>query len=259
MSRVKSESRVMRYVTKEDTLAIFKGIPTDQASMFLKLTEFIKENETFSFHNPFIASRPNYYKYIQMVEFLFFFLLNFILILIILHFQCHDDYWGKQSHLVKPCHGLKICTLDTDGDPIKEQIKEWYNDYIRNWHEKKKALYLYGPSDSGKTTVINKWLLQDLSIYDIHRPTRNDEFAWQKFNQNKHLVVVMDECDLRKYDIDVWKELVGGSTCEVRVKGGSSKLITIKCPIIHISNYEPLDKIGVLNRLHVIKTTKIYE
>lgn len=68
IERVKSEYKTMTYVTKEDSEAIFKGINTNVASMFLKMTEFIKTNEIFTNFHPFIAARPNYYRYIRAVR-----------------------------------------------------------------------------------------------------------------------------------------------------------------------------------------------
>lgn len=134
----------------------------------------------------------------------------------------------------------------------------WWNECVTNWVNKFPALYLYGPSNSGKTTIITDWLLKDLKSDQIYRPTRNDEFAWQSFNSNKHLVVVIDECDLKKFDIDEWKQCMQGSVVSVKIKGGERRDIAVKCPIIHISNYEPLQTGDVLNRIHIVKTSKIY-
>lgn len=104
-----------------------------------------------------------------------------------------------------------------------------------------------------------EWLLKDqLTKEQIYRPTRNDEFAWQSYNPNKHLVVVLDEFDLRKFDIDEWKQCIEGDTVSVKVKGGIQKVIALRCPIIHISNYEPMQRDDILNRLHIVETTTIY-
>lgn len=135
-------------------------------------------------------------------------------------------------------------------------VQEWFNECISNWRLKFPSLYLWGESNTGKTTIIFDWLLSNqVSENQIFRPTRNCQFAWGDFNSMQHLVVVMDEFQFSQYDFEEWKNVVEGRYTTVRVKGKSSRTIALRCPIIMISNYQPpVDKPEITNRIRVIKT-----
>lgn len=104
--------------------------------------------------------------------------------------------------------------------------------------------------------MIFDWLLaQIVNELQIFRPARNCQFAWADYDSMKHRIVVMDEFEFSQFDNEEWKNLVEGRPTAVRVKGRSSKVISVKCPIIMISNYPPpYEKKEIINRLHIVKS-----
>ena len=160
---------------------------------------------------------------------------------------------------IEACHGLKTSNLDCNNNPTKIEVKSWFNECVNTWRLKFPALYLWGESNTGKTTIVFDWLLENqVKETQIYRPTRNCQFAWADFNPRHHLVVVMDEFEFAQFNLEEWKNIVEGRYTAVRVKGRSSKTIALKCPIIMISNYAPpTDKPEIINRLRLVKSEKI--
>ncbi|CAF1028365.1 unnamed protein product [Brachionus calyciflorus] len=234
----KSPRNAIKYVTKEDPNPILKNINADECSFHKRMMDWIKANPEYDLFDPFISARPNYYKLITMA---------------------HSDYYKKHPIEIEVCRGLVASALDTNNNATKIQVKDWFNDCIRNWRLKFPALYLWGESNTGKTTIIFDWLLHNqVNEIQIFRPTRNCQFAWADFNARQHLVVVMDEFEFSQYNLEEWKNIVEGRYTAVRVKGRSSKTIALKCPIIMISNYPPpTDKPEIINRLKIVKSEKL--
>lgn len=63
----KSSKNAIIYCTKEDSNPILKNINQDECSFYKKLIDWIKANPEFNYYDPFICSRPNFYKLIVLV------------------------------------------------------------------------------------------------------------------------------------------------------------------------------------------------
>jgi hypothetical protein len=135
-------------------------------------------------------------------------------------------------------------------------VLDWYNNCILSWANKYPALYLYGESNSGKTTLINDWLFKDIKEYNIFRPARGCRFAWATYDCTRHHVVLLDEFKFEDVDVEEWKQIVEGRPTSIRVKMKESVKIIVKSPIIMLSNTAPLDRNDILNRLNVIELTR---
>ncbi|CAF0837382.1 unnamed protein product [Brachionus calyciflorus] len=236
----KSPRNAIKYVTKEDQRPLLKNINSEECAFHKKMMDWIKTNPTYYFYDPFICSRPNLYKLITMA---------------------HADYYKKNPIEYSACRGLKRSVLDYNNNKTKLEVQNWYNECITNWRLKFPALYLWGESNTGKTTIIFDWLLaKKVNENQIYRPPRNCQFAWGDFNPREHLVVVMDEFEFSQFDFEEWKNIVEGRMTTVRVKGRPSKTIALKCPIIMISNYEPPNnRQEIINRIKIIKTEKLID
>ena len=77
-------------------------------------------------------------------------------------------------------------------------VLDWWNDWtVNGFKHKKKQLYLWGPSNSGKTTFINNLLARCINGVDetdehayesqVFTPIPNEKrFAWQEFDSKQH-------------------------------------------------------------------------
>lgn len=149
--------------------------------------------------------------------------------------------------------------MDCNNNETKISVQEWFNECVSSWRVKFPALYLWGESNTGKTSIIFDWLLaRHVNENQIYRPARNCQFAWGYFNPREHLVVVMDEFEFTQFDFEEWKNIVEGRTTSVRVKGRPPKTIAIKCPIIMISNYQPpMHRNEIINRIRIVKSERL--
>lgn len=50
------------------------------------------------------------------------------------------------------------------------------------------------------------------------------------------------------------ENVVEGRPAAIRVKQKHERVICVKCPIICLSNYEPLDRDDIKNRIKIVRT-----
>ena len=238
----KSSRATIIYITKEDTAPVVKGVPSDQLAFHQRKMDFIKSSRIFDNNHPFVSSRPNFYRYLQC---------------------SHTDYWKEQPvELLAPCFGLQRSDLDTRGNLVKQQVQEWFNACIANWQPKTPALYLWGPSNTGKTKLILDWLLPAQPINmrkEVYMPAKKCEFSWAGFDERKHRVVFFDEFNFANVDLEEWKNVIEGRFTSVRVKGQDSKIIAVRCPIICVSNHPCSPLPEVRNRVHIVESAYMFE
>lgn len=64
----KSPRNAIKYVTKEDPNPLLKNVNAEECSFHKKMMDWIKANPEYDLFDPFICSRPNFYKLITMVS-----------------------------------------------------------------------------------------------------------------------------------------------------------------------------------------------
>ena len=151
-------------------------------------------------------------------------------------------------------------------------VLDWWNDWtVNGFKHKKKQLYLWGPSNSGKTTFINNLLARCINGVDetdehayesqVFTPIPNEKrFAWQEFDSKQYNVVFIDEFDIHEYNVSDLKKALAGETFVANRKGLSPKKIVVQMPTILVSNLSPPSDQGadaykyqgVLERLHIV-------
>ena len=97
-----------------------------------------KRTKEFDFHDQFVASHPNHNIFLQK-----------------LHASVRKDI--NKLVLLKPYKILKKF------GNWRDLVVDWYNDWAKNgYFHKKKQLFLYGESNTGKSTFIKYLMGKDL-------------------------------------------------------------------------------------------------
>lgn len=159
----------------------------------------------------------------------------------------------------------------------KQKVIDWWNDWVTNGYEpKKKQLYLWGPSNTGKSHFIKTILKECIPVppeedqqnpnaYERHvfKPTPNDlRFAWEEFDERLHSVMIINEFDFEEFCLSDLKKAFEGDSLVIGCKHTKSKRIRFQIPIIVISNMDIPDEklennykyIGMRTRFNIVDT-----
>jgi hypothetical protein len=248
---VKKESTYIKYITKEDLHPLIKGIEHKNLSFAFRSIQWAKSVNKFDMKDPFVLNHPQYYKLLQGV-----------------FESVQADHKNNLNSEIKRIEypTSEVNDIDPGWHHTRSwqlDVINWWNDWIINgWHPKKKQLYLYGPSNSGKSTLIDNILKESMGPnyhVNLFEPTPNDRsFAYQNFDSLTHKVAKCDEFDIKEYCVSDIKKALEGAQFTVNRKGISAHQIAIKIPFILISNLEPpSDTIkpqyrGIKERLHCV-------
>jgi GTPase SAR1 family protein len=153
----------------------------------------------------------------------------------------------------------------------QKKVVDWYNQFIATAGSDTqiKQLYLYGNSGCGKSSFINH-LFGKRFDSQIFRPITGQDskkYQWESFSSKIHSLVLFDEFDFSQIDLDKWKKACEGIKFQQLVRNSSEgNLVEVNCPIIMISNYEPLENVRqtsehhpILKRIVVIQVDEIDE
>lgn len=277
VSTVRNEDQYVRYITKEDFDPLFKGLNDKKFSFGYQSTQWSTQSKKFHLGDTYVLNHANQYKFLRELH-------AEKQRLTQVNMKYKTVTYQRQNALDSPC----LPVYDTVA--WLHEVKDWWNDWIANGYEhKKKQLYLYGPSNVGKTSFIHHLLsscikyennsslnsntsanrpdfLENMYKMQIFMPTPNEfKYAWQSFDEDIHKLVVIDEFDVSNYEVTDLKKALAGETFVANIKGSISKIITLRIPVILISNLEPpSDTIsskyqGIQERLRIVNARhKIY-
>lgn len=225
LQNCKSRRNTLKYITKEDSDPRTKNISKHELSFYVQAIKWIDSCEMFDHCDPFVASHPQYYRYLE------------------------EMFNSRKAQTTK-------VELDVMGGCQEQksfwalEVCHWWNDWmLEGWKHKKAQLFLHGPSNTGKSQLIRDLVGDGIHIY---QPSPNSNFAWEDFDHRIHKVVVMEEFDSKLFNMSEWKQIVEGSTTKVNVKGKKGKYIKVQCPIIMISNLNVPDVIGFRERCKIV-------
>lgn len=118
-----------------------------------------------------------------------------------------------------------------DMDDQDQKIAVWLNNNIRKERVfKQKQLYIHGPPNTGKSSLIQK-LSQYLTIYYIPR----DEEFYDDYEDGVYDLAVLDEMTHTK-TMQWLNQFLDGQSCYLRKKGGQI-LKKQNLPVLLLSNY----------------------
>ena len=126
---------------------------------------------------------------------------------------------------------------------------KWWNEYwnvTEPWYHKRKALYIYGPANTGKTTFV-ECMLGKGNSGSIFYPGVG-KFFMQDFDPQYHKVILFEEFDSKFYNSAQLKRLLEGKPFAYPVKGTIDKMITFRGPIIFVSNYDEMTDLPLRSR-----------
>lgn len=223
----KNRNNVIKYITKEDMYPMFINVDTAKFSFAYRARQWASTTERYKESDPFVLAHPQYYKLLQSV-----------------HACLHEVKTGDlERHQDDFEYLLTI-------PQWKQEVIKWWNDWIDNgWTHKKKQLYLFGASNTGKTYFIQNEILKNKMAYE---PTPESRFAWAEWLDGDYKVVFCDECDLSDFNLSQWKKVVAGEQFKCDIKCGKARAIKIQCPMIFVSNILPPNEPGIMERLNVV-------
>ena len=251
---VKCERAYLKYITKFDVEPMMKNIIVSHLSFQCQTKQWAMNTTEFKIEDPFVLSNPQYYKKLK---------------------EYHENYLlQKNSNSKKHIKLLPIFNVPISHIKLIEQtitwqdkVIDWWNDWIVNgYFHKKCQLYLWGPSNTGKTTFMQELFnncIKSQNEYEQHvyRPAANEKrYAWQQFNSNTDCVVFIDEFDIKEFNVSQLKKALAGEPIIVNKKGLEPSKITIRIPFVLISNHEPpsyreqVKYSGIKERLKVVFT-----
>lgn len=229
----RSEKTWLKYITKQDADPLVKGIEFDKLSFYCKAIQWARNTRTFDVKDPFVMGYPQFYKLLELV-----------------HKSVRSQIHIDQITALRPF----FYTFNQGENNWHRLVIEWWNDWVVNgWTHKKKQLYLYGASNTGKTTLIHRILSSCLNplkqgeeeeefLYErmIYCPMPNEpKYAMQNYDQRMHKLIVIDEFDISQYQVNDLKKLLAGESLMINSKNESGRVITHRNPIILISNLDP--------------------
>lgn len=251
---VRNEQNYLKYITKYDVSPIFTGINENNLSFYYSTIKWAAKTDNFEYSSPHVLNYPQYYKLLERV-----------------HVNVQKEKNLENVQILRPYYNvLNIDSLKS----WQGEVIGWWNDWIINgYRHKKPQLFLWGGSNTGKTTFIFNLIKTCINKYEddsydienqIFRPTPNEKkFAWQEFDKNLHNLVIIDEFDISEYNLTDIKKVLSGECLVANRKGQTSIKIKMEMPMIFISNLPPPSNDlstqvqGFRERLKIIKADKL--
>ncbi|CAF1067526.1 unnamed protein product [Brachionus calyciflorus] len=255
---VRNEVNYLKYITKFDVKPIFMGILESNLSFYYNTIRWATTNVDFQYTDPHVLNYPQYYKLLEKV---------------------HVNVQNKNKHeKVEKLRPFLNVQSEEVQNSWQNEVIIWWNDWIVNgFKHKKHQLFLWGPSNTGKTTFIHSLIKtcvnppseqedQDENFYEeqIFRPTPNEKrFAWQEFDSSLHNITLIDEFDITEYNVTDLKKILSGECLIANRKGQTSQKIQLRMPMIFISNLPPpvndmsTQMQGFRERIKIVKADKL--
>ena len=155
---------------------------------------------------------------------------------------------------------LKKVVLPAFGD-WRDEVASWFNSWIESGIDRKfklPQLYLFGPSNSGKTTFVNEVLFRGIPKDVIFKPIQSKNiFSWAEFRHDVHAIVNMNEFNIYDHNQDFLKNVMEGNDQPLPQKHKKAKMIGKLMPMIFTSNYPLPDNVnaGMRERFMVVDTS----
>lgn len=140
----------------------------------------------------------------------------------------------------------------------QDYVIAWWNDWVVNgFRHRKNQLYLWGPSNFGKTTFVENLLKMctiknNENFYDaddendddlfeayIFRPSaKNQKYAFQDWDRSKFNVCIIDDFHVSHFDLCDLKKAIAGEYFVTFSKCDTPKKAIMQVPVIFISNFD---------------------
>lgn len=216
----RSKKTWLIYISKEDKDVYF-NCKSSALHFNYRVHEWAMSAGNFSFLDPFVVQHRFQYRFLQS-------------------YLAEYNISRTSSCLLEPvCLAYKNWSLP---------VATWYNSCF-HFTIKRKCLYLYGDSNVGKTTFIER-CIGKRNMDCVFYPGVG-KFFMQDFNVRYHKVILFEEFDYSLYTecVSLLKRLLEGRPAAFPVKGQADKIINFQGHIIFISNFDLIRDGALRNRL----------
>lgn len=211
LQKVRSRRNVLKYITKEDKEPLY-NVKLSDLHFYAQAYHWAKNTPVFKVSDPFVACRPNQYRYLSAF-----------------HSEVQRDLVGTVGPMTRIEKGYMGWHLE---------MCEWWNGVaLQPFVHKRKSLFIYGASNVGKSCavekMIGKWNMPFVFYPDVGK------FMMTGFRKDFHKFIIFEEFDCKFYPQSMIKRLLEGSNYSYSVKGETALTFSFKGPIIFVSNYYP--------------------
>lgn len=221
----RSKRNILKYITKEDNEPYF-NCSASKLNFYYQVHNWARNTKYFCFDDPFVVQHKNQYNYLSKV------------------FKSI-----KQRAVGQSFSGFKYVYDVNLGWPY-EAAMVWNDMLHKHGIKKRKVLYLWGSSNTGKTSLIERFIGYE-NLRFVFYPGVG-KFFLQDYNPLIHKVIVFEEFNIQFYPSSMLKRLLEGRSYAYPVKCSSDINIVHKGPIVFISNFFDINDDALLNRLVVI-------
>ncbi|KAK9675184.1 RNA helicase [Popillia japonica] len=236
----RSKKSTIIYVSKED-VNLLTNIKENDLAFNFQIFKWATRASYYTVVDPFVVRNHNCYKFLEIYHTSFKLIESEIrhggFRKFLKKTQCYDN-WTK---LVCKWWN-RFCRSDEGGDLFRQD-----DDPMK----KRVALYLYGPTNVGKTCFISKLIGLHNERY-VYYPSQDARFFMEGYRENFHKIIVFEEFNLKTFDTSMLKRLCEGRTYSYPVKHAPAKLITFRGPIIFISNFHEILDPAFRSRLEIV-------
>lgn len=227
----RSKQDVLRYISKEDR-NVYYNCKITQLSINYQIYYWAANTPQFKYSDSFVITHRNQYRYIERV---------------------HNEI-RQEIRALEFVEFPRLCSTYI-GWPL-QAARAWY--YMLDNRKKKKVrkLYLYGGTNCGKSTYIEK-LIGFENLQFVFYPGVG-KFFMQGFNSVLHRVILFEEFNLNFYPQSMLKRLLEGRPYSYPVKCEQDKSISFNGPIVFVSNFFEINDDALLSRLTVINADRPY-
>lgn len=211
----RSKNSVLKYISKED-VDLYTNVRESELNFNYQIYRWASRTGTFNCTDPFVVEHRNCYKFLEKYL-----------------AQHKYNSLGKFS-------GFRHCVRDCRNNWTYECGK-WWNDWVDRLNVgkrsyKNKQLYLWGPTNVGKSTFIESLIGRE-NMKFVFMPGIG-KFFMQAFNPQVHKVILFEEFNIKFHHVSLLKRLLEGRKYCYSVMCELDKAIEFNGPIIFVSNFD---------------------
>lgn len=225
----RSKRNCLIYISKED-MDLLTNVSRSKLNFNYQCYWWARENDCFNVSHPFVMKHRFCYKFLERV------------------------FYTVKQNVSNNFVGLRpvySCYMNWTLD-----VCMWWNKWYDCFKLKRPALYLYGLSNVGKSTFIERIIGADNMPYVFYPDV--GKFFMQSFEEKFHKVILFEEFEYKFAVLSLLKRLLEGRSYSYPVKCGVAKMITFKGPIIFVSNDNDVTDDAMRNRMMFVSASSPY-
>lgn len=164
-------------------------------------------------------------------------------------FKYFNTNYHKQN--IKPIQWLNLLNLTIGNKQSIEKFCIWFGALFHNWNtfnEKQRTLYIEGPPNTGKTSLVTSILIEIYGKKEIGIINSGDISKFWAGNIEDKQIIILDEFRLHENIRSDLLKLLEGQPLAIEKKFENSKVLTKQCKTILLSNFGIHDS-ALKNRL----------